>query len=524
MALKFQNIQHSSRGSKVRRLSNTHTHMEVIFSAAMGELVSRSISFLVERYLKQRTAATTEEERLHSLQRLLLRLHVVIEEADDRLITNQAMLQQLSILKKEMYRGYYTLDIFSCRAHGEGRAKDHEVNYSFAPSIFNPAKRVCFCSGNREGAAQTELLEQVLGSIRNTIEDVGEFIMFLNRCPRLTRQPYNMYLLLNKCMFGRQMEMERIINFLLQAETPPGAAGNPAVLPLIGPGKVGKSTLIEHMCDDERVRNHFFQILCFSGDDLKDASVETLRDGGRIKHRNRAMGGGGTLIIIELFLDIDKSEWKRLYSSARSCIRNGSKIIITSRSNKISNFGTTEPLRLQFFSQEAYWYFFKVRTFGSTSAEDYPKLAAMAMEMAKLANGCFMAATIFSGLLKDNFDHRFWSIALATLRNFMQTNISAYGESFSDPWQMAEPVYVRRAKKTSSKWLVIFGDYQTCSAETEAEDREMISVQDLFLGSVRPRGKFKVHAWTSHLEPHYNYIFHCEIQRPQRLVARNKRC
>ncbi|XP_037480269.1 uncharacterized protein LOC119357395 [Triticum dicoccoides] len=298
----------------------------------------------------------------------------------------------------------------------------------------------------------------------------------------------------------------------------------PAAAPSYSGRVASSSLLVEHVCDNERVHNHFFQILCFSGDDLKDASLETLRDGGRIKHRNRGMGGARTLIIIELFLDIDKSEWKRLYSSARSCIGNGSKIIITSRSDKISNFGTTEPLRLQFFTQEAYWYFFKVRTFGSTSTEDHPKLAAMAMEMARLANGCFITATIFSVLLKANFDHRFWSMALATVRNFIETNMSVYGESFADPWQMAEPVYVRRAKKTSSKWLMIFGDYQTCAAETEAEDHEMVSVQDLFLGSVRPRGKFKVHAWTSHLEPHYNYIFHCEIQRPQRLVARNKRC
>jgi hypothetical protein len=41
--------------------------MEAIFSITMGELASRSISFLVDRYLKQR-AAPTEEERLHSLQ------------------------------------------------------------------------------------------------------------------------------------------------------------------------------------------------------------------------------------------------------------------------------------------------------------------------------------------------------------------------------------------------------------------------------------------------------------------------
>ncbi|KAE8792436.1 Disease resistance protein RGA2 [Hordeum vulgare] len=211
--------------------------MEVVFSAAMGELASRSVSFLVDRYLKQRTATTTEEERLHSLQRLLLRLHVVVEEADDRLITNQAMLLHLSILRQEMYKGHYTLDIFSCRAHEDDRTKD----YSFAPSKFNPAKRVCFCRGNNEGAAQAQLLEQVLGSMENTIKDVSEFVIFLNSYPRLHRQPYNMYLLLEKCMFGRQMEMELVMNFLLQAETAPGAADHLSVLPIIGPGKLERA-------------------------------------------------------------------------------------------------------------------------------------------------------------------------------------------------------------------------------------------------------------------------------------------
>jgi hypothetical protein len=127
------------------------------------------------------------------------------------------MLHQVSILKEEMYTGYYTLDVFSC----QDMTKDHEVNNSFAPSVFSPAKRVRLCSGNNEGVAQAELLEQVLGSIRGTIEDLSEFVLFICRCPRLHRQPYNMYLLLDKCMFGRQMEMEHIMNFLLQEESSP---------------------------------------------------------------------------------------------------------------------------------------------------------------------------------------------------------------------------------------------------------------------------------------------------------------
>ncbi|KAM0860955.1 hypothetical protein ACQ4PT_046196 [Festuca glaucescens] len=168
--------------------------------------------------------------------------------------------------------------------------------------------------------------------------------MFLCGCPRLRRQPYSMYLLLNKCMFGRQMEMEHIMNFLLQEESAPGAAEDPAVLPIIGPGKVGKSTLIEHACDDERVRNHFSQIFCFNGDDVKDGNIDALRDGGRIKHESGGTGGGRTLIINEISLDLDRHVWKRLYSAARIHIRSGSKIIIASRSDRIARFGTTQAL------------------------------------------------------------------------------------------------------------------------------------------------------------------------------------
>ncbi|XP_037418265.1 uncharacterized protein LOC119281987 [Triticum dicoccoides] len=106
--------------------------MEVIFSAVIDELAGRSMSFLVDRYLK-RMAAPTEEERLRSLQRLLLRVRVVVEKADGQLITNQVMMHQLGILKEEMYRGCYTLDVLSCQSHGEDRTKDHEVSYSLAP-------------------------------------------------------------------------------------------------------------------------------------------------------------------------------------------------------------------------------------------------------------------------------------------------------------------------------------------------------------------------------------------------------
>jgi putative protein kinase ArgK-like GTPase of G3E family len=69
---------------------------------------------------------------------------------------------------------------------------------------------------------------------------------------------------MEKCMFGRQAETEEIISFLLQPE-PPGA-NSLQVLPIIGPPRVGKSTLVEHVCYDERVNNRFSSIILSGGD------------------------------------------------------------------------------------------------------------------------------------------------------------------------------------------------------------------------------------------------------------------
>ncbi|KAF2921213.1 putative disease resistance protein RGA3 [Oryza sativa Japonica Group] len=499
--------------------------METFLSAILSDLATRSLSFLINKCSKP-TSPTMEEK----LQRLLLRVQIILEEAEDRHIANQAMLQQLNILRKEMYRGYYILDKFRYHDREEENTKDHQVSNSFAPSKFNPAKRIRFC--RTSGQSLQQQLQQVLASLEATIEDTSEFFMFLNSYPRLNRQPYSTHLVLDKCLFNRQMEMEHIMNFLLKDNT--SSNQNPGVLPIIGPSNVGKSTLIEHACNDERVRNHFFQIVCFSVDDLEDANMVTLRNCGVIKHQNHATGGERILIIVELIRDINEGAWRRLYSASKTCAANGSKIIVASRSDSISSFGTTHALRVKFFTQEAYWYFFKVRTFGSMDAAEHPKLESIAVDMAMELNGCFMGSNVYSVLLRENFNDKFWSMALARIREFRKLNLLLCGTSnFDDPWQGVGPAYVRRVNKICSGNHVIHEDYKVCSIQNmihchtnsahSEDDVPMVSLQNFLFGSVKPQGKFNVLAWRSHLPPHYNYIFNCEVRRSHHLISRKKR-
>lgn len=185
--------------------------MEALLSAIAGDLVGRLVSFLISKLLEQ--AGSTDD--VGRLQRALQRARVVVEEAEARQVTNRAMLLQLHQLRGEMCRGAYVLDAFMMRRTVEpSRRRSHAT-----------ASRRATCGG----------LSAVAESMEAALSDMKELAVLLGGCPRVTKQPYSAYLFMERCMFGRHMEREHLICFLLQ----PAPDSELDVLPIIGPHEVG---------------------------------------------------------------------------------------------------------------------------------------------------------------------------------------------------------------------------------------------------------------------------------------------
>ena len=122
--------------------------MEILISAVLGELASRSLNFIISKSSKPKVADVES-----CLQRALLRAQVIIDEATGCQITNQAMLQQLEMLKDAMYKGCYILDTLRYQSQNEEDAKDHVVSHFLSLSKVNSLKGIC--SANRK----TNILE-----------------------------------------------------------------------------------------------------------------------------------------------------------------------------------------------------------------------------------------------------------------------------------------------------------------------------------------------------------------------------
>ncbi|TKW30202.1 hypothetical protein SEVIR_2G020000v4 [Setaria viridis] len=321
------------------------------------------------------------------------------------------------------------------------------------------------------------------------------------------RQPYSMHLQLGNCMFGRQMEAQLVINFLLCTQS--HGFEELEVLPIIGQRFVGKSTLVAHVCKDERVGAHFSEILFFHIQTFTHDELATFRDECELKHQYRVSESNleaRLLVVIELIWDlINEEAWGRLYSASKRYAPRGSKIIVTSRFDSILKFGTTRALTLKFLPREAYWYFFKTLAFGSMDPEMHPWLTHLAMEIAKttlLRRAHLLSANIIADLLKDNFDVKFWSELLAFFRRYSQKLVSQFGWHPFDSPNQNRPVLFGRMS-TPSEDIVL--DHHRCQ-HTSEEEIPKIKFQDVLCGSVMPRGKFDVLAWRSRIPPYHIFV------------------
>ncbi|CAO1945155.1 unnamed protein product [Urochloa humidicola] len=498
--------------------------MDALVSAVLGDLISRSISFAVDRccHRWRKGDGGIDQDAPQRLRRLLLRVQAVVEEADRRRVTNHSMLQQLQLMREGLYRGYYLLSAFKIN-HGVMRDNNpHD----------RAAKRLCRAvSARATPAANTDAaeaeLQEVLAGLERMASDMKELVVFLSCYPPLSREPYSRHLWLENCLFGRQAEQERIISFLLESDHPAaaGQAEHPSVLPVIGRARIGKSTLVEHVCHDDRVRKHFSLIIFLGESDTGDGKLLPHGDSGvMIKHRDLA-SPGKSLVVVELAGDVDENAWERTLCKLREEYKVPvvSKVVVTSRSDKIASFGTTPALDLKPLPREAYWYYFKTVAFGSTDAEEQPELADVCMEMVDLLNRSILGANQVGNLLRANPCARFWRRVLKCFKEHNSMHHRLFGEHPDDLLAEDRPIYLWRLLPNVDGAPIAYRLYKVCSVQQH--DVPRITADDLHTTSPKFRGKFEVLVWISRIPPYYTYLLSCGVQAssyPLCILPRNK--
>uniref|UniRef100_A0A0D9XPD5 Disease resistance N-terminal domain-containing protein n=1 Tax=Leersia perrieri TaxID=77586 RepID=A0A0D9XPD5_9ORYZ len=494
-----------------RRIVRRKDHLAVASYKQDLNYQHRFISSLEQNY----SSHTCEEEDRKRLQRILLRIHSVVEEAEGRHITNQGMLLQLKRLIERFYLGYYMLDKVKFQIPKEESIKDevsHEI-HSSAVTTSNSTKRFRFADAVRKhtpvafGGRSTISLKVVVEDLETTITDMREFVMLLGNYPRLPRQPCSTYLHIDKCMFGRRMEKEQVINFLLCNDPHDPYV---SILPIIGPHRIGKKTLVQHACLDERVCNFFSHIFFFKEDDLKIGEFSL----------NSKASIGKYLFVIEFIWDVDVAAWTKFQSYLQNIPGTEIKVVVIGRTEDIAKFGTSQPIRMKRLSEEEYWYYFKALSFGSMNPDEHPKLASLGMQLATETNGSFLAANILGELLRANPNTQFWQSVLLSLRELVRKHLSCFGVHPEDLLERNTPVDFTRVAFVGAQVQGCMV-YDLREADPSQSDLPKLTSREVLSGGNIPvEEKFDVLVWKSLIPPYCDYIATFEKQKPRRMVGK----
>uniref|UniRef100_A0A453T237 Disease resistance N-terminal domain-containing protein n=1 Tax=Aegilops tauschii subsp. strangulata TaxID=200361 RepID=A0A453T237_AEGTS len=441
--------------------------MEASIAAVTGELVSRFISFLMNKYHSLSHAQS--EKVVDRLQHLLMRVSIVVEEADGRYITNSGMILQLKMLSDAMYRGHRTLDTLRYQT-----LQDSADSSSSSLHLSIPSKRSRTKTENDDKAMRLES-EGALESLEIAVANMVEFVMLLGGCERMSRRPYDTYLYTNNFMFSRHAEKQKLLRFLLEHNDSRGDHA-PAVLPIIGGGGVGKKALVAHVCGDEQVRSRFSSILHLNGDNLL-----AILDHGRTMF-------GMMLVVIEFASDVVDNDWGKL--------------------KRLARFGSVQPIFLSVLSYDELRYLFKTLAFGSVDPAEHPQLVQIADEFTRelhSVRGSLVEINVFTDALRRNHHAQFWRCILDKGMKMVKRNLSSYGLHPNKLIEQGRPVDITDLALHPLSLLPY----------TLKEESPSVTLGDLLADpSVRPEGDFTLIAWKSRIPPHRSYL-HCVTSRAQ---------
>ena len=274
-------------------------------------------------------------------------------------------------------------------------------------------------------------LDGVLANLERVASGLTEFIMLLQMCPPSPHQPLpTASIYADSDMFGRHAESRRVLDFLLQDEVGEPAVAELGILPIIGAAGLGRTTLVQHACEDPAVRHRFSLVMmldfhCMSlmaaGETAlllrslftPSASSTLSRDGGeKLSLLERKLRGERFLAVFDNVDARRRQVLDAIMPTLRRAGARGSKVIVTSTdAEPVAGLGTAEPIELRPLPREEYWFFFRAHAFGG-GAETDPRLAAAGQAIAKRLRGSFLGGKIVGALLRSRHDAGLWRSVL----------------------------------------------------------------------------------------------------------------
>ncbi|KAK9138782.1 hypothetical protein Sjap_009376 [Stephania japonica] len=405
---------------------------EAIFINGVG-MILKSVAAHVERQIAVAWGAKGE---LNKLRHKLVILQLVLDDAEKRQVREPLARYWLEKLKGVAYKAQDVMDDFSyetTRQEMEVPAVPHPLMRLFFDMVLN----ICSTSNPILFLVKMgRMIREINGEFNKIKIEMEEFNFIkgnvfiksnvfipgdaaYNSAVRVsTRLKSNSSSIDKSEIVGREAEYSRLVALLTDLDASVEQK-RLSVLPIVGMGGLGKTTLAQLIYND-RVIKSYFKDLRMWVDVSQEFNVENILEGivknyGRRERSDigepsnkltrimqRKLDGKRFLLVLDNVWSADGEKWKNL-EKPLVCGAMGSKIIVTtSRYEVASLVGTLETYVLKPLSEEDAWSLFKQRAFPSpTTSHQRQDLAEIGRLIVKRCGGVPLALSVIGSELRS---------------------------------------------------------------------------------------------------------------------------
>ncbi|KAM6567876.1 hypothetical protein CsatA_027004 [Cannabis sativa] len=224
-------------------------------------------------------------------------------------------------------------------------------------------------------------------------------------------------------LYGRKTDEDALMKLLMSDED--SSDEKICVIPIVGMGGIGKTTLAQTLFNDERVKKKFEYRAWVYVSDKFDSTAVTKNllqelapsDAGndmtlnllQVNLSNKLMGKKFLIVLDDVWED-DYAQWTEVMKPFNGGAK-GSKIIVTTRNGKVADIiRTVDTHQLRELSEDECWALFVKHASSENSRKftENPNLERIGRQISKKCNGLPLAAKVLGGILRSTLDVGRW--------------------------------------------------------------------------------------------------------------------
>ncbi|XP_028069935.1 putative disease resistance RPP13-like protein 1 [Camellia sinensis] len=344
---------------------------------------------------------------------MLSQIEALLIDAEEKQMTDRAVNLWLDDLQDLAYDLDDVVDEFATEALRQSlKAKLPQASSS---KVWNPIPN--FKPGHvMFNFKMRSKIEEITTRLRTSFEQCSKLnlvkIVGTTTPTKTWQRPESTSLLKEPRVYGREKDQRKIIELLVGGGE--SSRNKVDVIPIVGMGGIGKTTLAQMVYNDETVKKHFdlkawvcvsdeFDIMKITKAIYDSVTSQTCSfnnlDQAQVQLK-QALAGKKFLIVLDDVWNKKYNDWNDLSSPFNDGAQ-GSKVVVTTRSRDVARMMATVELHdIEILSDEDCWSLFAQHAFENRSIDANPNLVSIGKKIVEKCKGLPLAAKTLSGLLR----------------------------------------------------------------------------------------------------------------------------